>query len=515
MIDFTRCRIVPYQHQRVGIEALISHPYFFLADEMGAGKTKQVIDAAQYLYTLGRVRRVLVISPAAVRGVWFDQELGELAKHLWLDCSNLVMEYHSNIRAWVHAPQASTPDSRLEWYITNYDYIRSRVQYNKRSKKVVLDPLLDKICQPDTLLVLDESSAVKNHKAKQSKACLWIRNRCGRVWLLNGTPIANNPLDMYAQGRIMHLNVTGHKSYYTFKAKYAITIMTDAGFPKIVGWQNLEDLQRRFAPYILRRLKEDCLDLPKKLPSVPLTATLSPATWKRYTTMRDELCVWLNEHDVSTAPQAGVKVMRLAQIVSGFLGGVEPSLLDDPDDTTIVHEGPIQHFSHEKLDTFMQWLDQQLENDPKFKVVVWARFRAELTMLMERLVMRKLHTGSIHGNQSRQAREDAIRLLDPRTTPDGPVVVGGIPEAGGMGLTLTAAHVVVYLSNGFSLKTRLQSEDRVHRPGQTRAVSYFDFIAQGPQGQKTIDHLIQQVLRNKLDVATWTSSAWVSALRAT
>jgi ATP-dependent DNA helicase len=81
-----------------------------------------------------------------------------------------------------------------------------------------------------------------------------------------------------------------------------------------------------------------------------------------------------------------------------------------------------------------------------------------------------------------------------------------------MGLNLTAAHTVIYLSNDFSLKTRLQSEDRVHRPGQIYPVSYFDMIATGPQGQKTIDHLVAKSLMNKEAIADLTTSAWISAL---
>lgn len=519
MIDFTRCRIPPFAHQRVGTEALISHPYFFLADEMGAGKTKQVIDAAQFLYLERTIKRILVIAPAPVRGVWYDQELGELAKHLWADVSSLVMEYHNKTRAWIWAPEAGKPDARLEWYVTNYDYIRTRAQLIR--KKVVLDPVLDMICTPETLLVLDESSAVKNHKAKQSKACLWIRNRCGRVVLLNGTPITNSPLDMYSQGHIMHSSITGHKSFYTFRAQFAIVIQTEAGFPKITGYQNIPELQRRFAPYILLRLKKDCIDLPKKLASVAVTSTLTQVTWSHYCNMRDELCVWLNEHDVSTAPQAGVKIMRLAQITSGFLGGVEPSMLDDPDDTTVTHEGPVIYIGREKLDTFLDRLDLLLEEDPHIKIVVWTHFRPALKALMQTLetaintkrIKVPMELGQIHGSQPKHLRDQALRLLDPRTAPKCAGVVGGIPSVGSMGLTLTAARHAIYLSNNFSVKTRQQSEDRLHRPTQTCDVSYNDIIAVGPKGQQTIDHLTLKALRGMIDVAQFTSAGWVSALR--
>jgi len=121
--------------------------------------------------------------------------------------------------------------------------------------------------------------------------------------------------------------------------------------------------------------------------------------------------------------------------------------------------------------------------------------------------------GEIRGGQKKEERAAALRLLDPRTAPDGPVIVCGTPASGSMGLNLASAHTVVYLSNDHSLKTRLQSEDRVHRPGQINHVSYYDVLATGPQGQQTIDHVIIKALRNKEALATWTTQAWVDALK--
>ena len=88
----------------------------------------------------------------------------------------------------------------------------------------------------------------------------------------------------------------------------------------------------------------------------------------------------------------------------------------------------------------------------------------------------------------------------------------GTPATGSMGLTLTAAHTVVYLSNDFSLKTRLQSEDRAHSPGLVEHVSYFDFVAHGPNGQKTIDHGVVKALQTKESIANFTTSAWLDIL---
>jgi SNF2 family DNA or RNA helicase len=457
---------------------------------MGVGKTRQVIDAAQILFQQDKIDRVIVIVPAAVRAVWYDQELGELAKWLWPEVHCRIGEYHQRNKFW---SWAKNDRPHLHWVITNYDFIRMPSR---------LAPLLS-LCSERTLLVLDESSAVKNYRAKQTKACIKIRQKCGRVILLNGTPIAHSPNDLYSQGNLMHPSILDCRSYFHFRSRYGIM----GGFrgKQIVQWQNLRDLQNRFKPYVLMRRKEDCLDLPEKLEPVVFTVSLTKESWEIYKEMRDEMIVWL-EDKVVTASQAVVKALRLSQVTNGFIGGVQ----DD--------EGffETKEIGREKIDFFLQWYKEQLSIEPDLKLLVWCRFRKENLRLCEDLKTiygSTIEVERIAGGQKKQEREHALRLLDPRSTPNQPVVIIGSPQAGGLGLNLAAAHTVVYLSNDYSLKTRLQSEDRVHRPGQVHKVSYFDVVAVGPNGQKTIDHIILRALRTKDDLANWTTSAWITSLK--
>ena len=117
-------RFKPYAHQVDGIQALVNNPIFALFDEMGAGKTLQVIAAAQILFKLGVINRVLVISPASVRAVWFDPDMGELSKHLWTNTPCRVTEFHSKVREW--QTDEDLPEHHLHWVITNYDFLRSK-----------------------------------------------------------------------------------------------------------------------------------------------------------------------------------------------------------------------------------------------------------------------------------------------------------------------------------------------------------------------------------------------------
>lgn len=503
MLDLSRCRLTPFRHQVFGIEKLLEQPAFGLFDEMGAGKTKQVIDAAQILFEREIIDRVLIVSPAAVRSVWFDETFGELRKHLWEGMPACVLELHAKPRVWGELDKSK---KRLFWFITNYEFVRSKERL----------PEILPLCSPKTLLVLDESSAVKSHKARQTLACLRLRKACGRVVILNGTPIANNPGDLYSQANILDPNILGCSNWYHFRARYGIL----GGWQQkqIVAWRDIDDLQKRLAPYVVRRLKADCLDLPPKLESVVLTKPLTEKTWKIYKEMRDEMVSWLGTSTVSSAQQTIVKIIRLAQITSGFLGGVEEVELEDADLENLAPakriQLPVEDIGREKLDLFFERLETHLEEDPSLKLLVWSRFRPEVERLYRELGVKypRISRGLIWGGQKREDRDYALQLLDPRTATKAPAVVIGTTSTGSMGLNLTSAHTVIYLSNDFSLKTRLQSEDRVHRPGQVSPTSYFDFVATGPAGQKTIDHTVVKALRSKLELATLTTSAWIQEL---
>ena len=533
-LDFSRCRLPPFAHQREDVAWLIERPYAFITSEMRTGKSKIVVDAAQFLFAAGTIDRVVIVAPAPVRDVWADKELGELAKHLWLDTHTVVTEYHARIRSWVHGvPQSPKPINKpLEFYVTNFEFLRSKAR---------LAQLLP-VCGPKTLLVLDESSFVKNHQAAQTKACLQLRRACGRVVLLNGTPIFHSPLDLFSQGNILHESIIGTKFITHFKARYAIQQPVrgyggrpiDNGYGRpvqtITGWTNLDDLQRRFAPITVRRLQAECLDLPPKLDPVTLTATLMPETWRTYRDMRDEMVVWLGQN-VATSATAAVKALRLSQITGGFLGGIERSGIDFDGAGGILpgtyttstdgpsHEGlPIPNIPHaisrEKLDVLLWFIGQRLEADPNLHLVAWGRFRTEV-LRAEAEVKKKFpqfETARIMGGQKKEERLRALSLLKPETAPVGPVFVAGIEGTGSFGLDFTAAHTCVTMSSGYSPGKSAQTLDRVYGPGQQHPIAYYDIVAVGPKGQKTIDRDILVARRAGQDIATWTADAWVKAL---
>lgn len=518
-LDFSNTKFPPFDLQRVGIEALVKWDdkstgrvhggCFALFDEMGVGKSKQVIDAAQFLFEKGLIDNVVIIAPAGVRSVWFDDELGEITNHAWTKFSHHIEEYHQRVRYW--RLKGDDEQRWLRWTITNYEFIR-----REDHKDEVIS-----LCTERTLLLLEESSAIKSYDSDQTKACMEIRKACGRITLLNGTPIANSPGDLFTQAYIMHPDILKCRNWFVYRARYAV--MGGWQNKQIVKWQNIEEIQELMKPYVLRRLLADSLDLPMKHDPIQIPVTLTENTWRLYTEMRDDMVSWLDQQTMSMATQAGVKAMRLAQMVSGFAGGIDalPDNLaidsgDDKFDTKKIADG-IAEIGDEKLREFLDWLEKRMqEHDWNHKVIVWSRFRPEVKRTLAAIKARwpEIYVGAIIGGQKKDERRHALRLLNPQTTPSGPVVVVGTPASGSMGLNCVASWTMVYLSNDFNLKTRLQSMARIHRAGQVHECYYFDFVAQGPRGQKTVDHIALKALNNKENLASWTAAAWLQHIRA-
>lgn len=518
-LALSRCRHEPYMHQVIGIQRLLKDPYLLLADEQGAGKTLQVVVAAQLLYLADKIDRVIIVCPAAVRPVWYDKDLGEVETHRFQNVPIRVSEYHARIKQWDAGDWSVSPGRQLRWIVSNYEFLRDKARL----------ALLRSFCTARTLLVADESILLKNKGAQQSKAFKELRKRAGRVVLLNGTPFGESPLDLLNQANLLHPSILDCPYKTQFYSRYA-QITNVKGYPEVERWKNLDDLQRRLAPYVLRRLKKDCLDLPEKMPAVPLEVRLTPKTWRAYKDMKKDMLLWLGTNVAATASQAMAKALRLGQITSGFVGGVEevinydeievgdrPEWLAPAQTSARAEVQPVIEVGREKLDTVIDFLRDHMQQEENFKLLVWCRFRPEMLRMVREITALGLHAPGhvsyIAGGQSRAERDAALRLLHPRTSPDAPVFVVGTYGTGSMGLNFTACHTVINCSYDYSLVKYTQSEDRVHRPGQTHTVNYYDLVAVGPDGQKTTDHDIVKARREKRDLSEWTTGAWVSTLQ--
>lgn len=524
-IDWSRCATVPKDHQRDGVKAVLKRTGLLLAHEVGAGKSKIVVDSGQLLYEDKQIDTIVVCCPAFARGVWADPDpmLGEISKHGWPSVENYITEYS------VRFPKALTgtkPVNALHWLITNYEYIRREQR---------LSPLRKYLANHRYMLVGDEAWALKDDSTEQWAAFNALRQLAARVYLLNGTPIADSPMDLNAQMRLLdpkilgfkYINKRGQEAWsnadWRFRAHYAI-MDPNVSFPKIVEWKNLEELREKCAPYVLTKPTRECWDLPPVLDPILVEAPLSDDNWRIYKQMRDDMVAWLDMKSDMTggtaavAKQAIVKSMRLAQITSGFVGGIQQIDLEDPEALDFSASGPAgplvveppREIGREKLDYLLRFLER-LRPVPE-RILIWCRFRLEIERAARAFdgTARRMHM--LYGQQHIHERQAAVRALNPEYQPDGLNGVVGNPTAGGAALNLAGASLAINLSHDTKLRVFLQARGRIDRPGQKNPIRYVDIVATGPKGQRTIDHHVLAALRGKQDIATWTAATWKSKL---
>lgn len=506
-----------YEHQKVGVKFLVERPSALLSDCMGLGKTRTALMAAAKLFEQRKIDRVLVLCPAAVRYSWQE----ELAKLGAQGFNANILRYDAKRQQFlIERVDGNLNDNRRHLPI-------ALVSYALLPQKRHVEALAKWCLTGKAALICDESSFLKNRTAKQTKGAKVIAGMCSFCWLLTGTPIANSPLDLYGQGIVMSGEngkgpggpLRGFANWYHFQARYAVLKQMNMGqirFKQVVGYQNLDELTKRFAPYVLRREKKDCLDLPPKSYVVREIA-LSEATWKIYVELKREALLCLPDSEERPEPNAATRILRLAQLTSGHVGGVWYGNGDNPMNATdgypIKQTSGDEDVSSEKLD----WLCDAILNGELVSeraLIAWCRWRRERERLYSMLDNHKeLYLYQIYGGQSQNERDFSLKGFTVQdSVKSNRNILLAQPHAGGFGLNLTAASTAVYLSNDFSYTTRVQSEDRCHRIGQTRNVLYVDVVATGPRGQRTVDAHVLDCLRAKKDIATQTCKAWRKVL---
>jgi hypothetical protein len=484
-LDWSRCKFPPFDHQVEGVKKLIQNKYFALLDEMGAGKTKQIIDTGCFLFEDNQIDVVLIICPAQVKDVWVHPQFSQIIEHAWK--KGVIHEYTSKS---VEIPSVS---KGLLWIVTSVELLRN-TDHVKR--------LLNLLKNRKVWAVVDESSTISNPKASQTKGVLTIAPKVLRRSILNGTPVGQSPLNLFSQFQFLNPSILGFKNFYAFRNRHAQ--MGGYMNKQVIGFYNLEEIQNKIKPYALRRLKKDCLDLPEGLDAPLREVKLSTHSWAKYVQMREEFVAYIGENEgTSIVSAAPVKALRLAQICSGFLGGVTN---DENSETDTVEIGS------ELTDHFLDHLGFRLENDEHYKLIVWCRFRPEIARLERRARERfpKLLVRVLQGGLSKTDREEAKSLFHPDAPdPPGQALLIGQPQAGRFGLNFTKCSNVDRLSYDHSYLTYSQSNDRVDRPGQKNSMLFQNYVVVGPNRERTMSGIIMKALKDHENMANWTCSKWV------
>jgi SNF2 family DNA or RNA helicase len=233
-------------------------------------------------------------------------------------------------------------------------------------------------------------------------------------------------------------------------------------------------LAEQLKTFSYRVLKEDCLDLPEKI-YMKREIELSPEQKKVYKQMKEEALATLNGKQITTMTVL-TQLMRLQQITCGHF---------------VADDGTTQEIKGNRLNELMDILDEV-----EGKAIIWAHWQKDIQIIKAALI-KEYGPGSVvdyYGltpQDQRQKNKDAFQN-DSKVR-----FFVGTPQTGGYGITLTAASTVIYYSNGYDLEKRIQSEDRAHRIGQKKSVTYVDILA-----EDTVDEKIVKSLRKKINIAS-------------
>jgi len=329
-----------------------------------------------------------------------------------------------------------------------------------------------------TFMVIDESTTIKNRRAKRTKALCAVGRGAVYRRILTGSPVTRSPLDLFSQMAFLDPKILGFSSYYAFQGRYSIVSRRTMGahsFNQVVGFRRLEELADKLSAHSYRVKKEDCLDLPDKVYTKREIA-LTPEQKRAYDQMKKLALARLDSGELSTTKNVLTQIMRLQQICCGNL----------TDDDGAIHELPSNRIK-ELLD---------LCEEVQGKAIIWATWTMDIRSIADALRDRYgvQAVATLHGETPDSDRQQIVENFQDRQSELCFLV--GHPKTGGYGLTLTAASTVIYYSNSYDLELRVQSEDRAHRIGQTNKVTYVDLIVPG-----TIDEKIVKSLRAKINVA--------------
>ena len=433
----------PFAHQVTALERSMDRDAYAFFMEMGAGKSKVLIDTISNLYLQGAIDFALIIAPKGVYRNWTNKELPD------------------------HFPEDIPHRDGLTIFVMN-------VEAFSTVKGKAAGEWLAKNLGPRGLIGIDESTTIKNHKAKRTKALIKIGDGFRYRRILTGSPITKEPMDIYAQAAFLGPRLLGHNSFYSFQGRYAITQRRTMGahsFQQVVGYQNLDELTRKIDSFSYRVLKEDCLDLPPKTYTARYI-TLTKEQRQMYDQLRQEGFLLLDEGDTVSTPQVITLMLRLQQVMSGHL------MTDD---------GELMTFPSGRLDALME-----IAAETSGKMIIFSRFRHDIKQIEQALNKEYGEGAAVTylGDTSVEARELAVKNFQDPAAKTRFFISN---KTGAYGITLTEASTVVYYANDFDLETRIQSEDRAHRIGQKNPVTYIDLIAEG-----TIDEKIVENLRNKI-----------------
>jgi SNF2 family DNA or RNA helicase len=476
-----------WDHQKRGLNHLLANRNFALLMEMRTGKTATILAEFGQLEATGRTKSLLVVAPAGVYMTWAD----DAQKHMSDD-----LKRRTKIFAW--SAQGGVKAAREQEAFMAYQGPRILL-INVEALSTVeraRDLAIKFLSQSRAVLVVDESTCIKNPKAKRTKFCIdKLSVLASRKRILSGLPNPQGPLDLYSQFGFLDKYILGFPTFTGFRRQYSVLRRVPFGprgmmIDVVVGYRNLADLNQKIAPHSYRVRLEDCYDMPAKVymrREVPMTAEQQ----RIYRQIKDFATASLGNEEHVTSTMVITQLLRLHQVLCGHTmsdNGVEMeipenrtsellTLMEDvPEDEKAIiwcsYDRDVHKVSAALAKVYD--LDQNLQpkREVEFPNSVVARFWG--------------------GNRSTREEEEKRFKTDPKCR-----FMVATAAAGGRGRTWDVANLNIYYSNTPNLEHRLQSEERPQAKGKTVPVAYVDLICRG-----TIEEKIIKALREKLNLSS-------------
>lgn len=373
------------------------------------------------------------------------------SKTLVICPASLKQNWEREIRNYSNKPiyicEGKKYDDSAEYVIMNYDIIKNFHSLKTKEKSLIQKSKFD-------LVIIDECHYIKNPQASRTKLINDVCKDINKIWLLTGTPLTSRPIDYFNLLSLIDSPVA--RNWMSYVIRYCAGYQFTVGFNKVWnvnGASNLDELRERTAPILLRRLKENVLDLPEKI----ITPVYLRLKSKEYEDVMGEYFDWIknNPKESKSLSVQFTKLMKVRQIIAD-----------------------------EKIKNTIELIENTLQQERK--VIVFSNFTNSLNKIYEHF---KKIAVKLDGSSSMKQRQDSV---DKFQNEDKIKVFVGNIKAAGVGLTLTRGDVVIFNDLSFVPADHSQAEDRAYRIGQKNSVSVLY-----PIFENTIEGIIYDMLDRK------------------
>ncbi|MDR2551427.1 MAG: DEAD/DEAH box helicase [Desulfobulbus sp.] len=437
-------------HQQAAVDKLLALRVGALFMDMGTGKSRTAIELA--------ARR----SERITRVIWFTLvSLKETVRHE-------ILKHTNSGQGEIYLFDSHTTDANLpeaSWYVIGLESLGGSSRIMLAANRAITE---------DSLVIVDESSYIKGHRAKRTNRVTAIAKRARYRLVLTGTPISQGVQDLYSQMAFLSPKILGYRSWYSFAKNHLEYSERHLGM--IVATHHTEWLAAKIAPYVYQVTKDECLDLPPKMHK-RFSCDLSSEQIDAYGAAKERFYREVLELDDGRQYQSSLPFLRLFSTLQAIVCG----FVREENETW-----PLEHNRLRLLKTVLAGIPA---DEP---VVIWTKYhfcREQIAAAInDRLICQ------YHGKISEKQRHQEVV----KWRREGGVLLA-TQDAGGHGLDLTAARYAIFYANGFKYSSRIQAEDRFHRIGQTRTAIYSDIYA-----DCGIEDRIAKAIANKEDaVATF------------